>query len=184
MPNIYPNLLKQIAGGFLWGLFFILAPFELLFFGAVIWLPVLAWRERRRIARYGFKPGAIWRVGTVAAMVALAAVAPVKHEDRRVGPFAGASASLGELARGEVIYQTFDPDYDRVTVALPSSNPTRRQVIRAINAQTDFCAGIMRCGNGATILFGGGGGRIHVFKEHRKQPDSAGKPDALHTLAR
>jgi hypothetical protein len=57
-------MLKQAGGGLLWALFLIFAPFEVLFFGALIWIPFFIWRERVRATRYGYWPGAALRYST------------------------------------------------------------------------------------------------------------------------
>src|SRR4051794_29985317 len=156
------QLPRQMAGGVLWGLFFILAPAEILVLGAVAWLPVLIWRERVRAVRYGFLPGIVAWLGVVMIVVTVAALAPTKHEDRRVGPLARTDTTLGELEGAGVIYALSNPQHEALHVRLPSTTPTRREVMQAIAQQTGFRASIFHCGNGATILFGSGGGRIRV----------------------
>jgi hypothetical protein len=164
MSQSHPNqaLQRQSAGGLLWALFFVLAPMEVLVFGALVWIPLLIWRERVRAARYGFWPGMVARLGIVAVAIAIAVIAPTKHEDGRVGPLLRTDLTLGEMAAAGVINPPFDRQHDSVRVSLPSVKPTRREVIQAITQQTGFRASIFHCGNGATILFGGGGGRIRV----------------------
>ena len=161
-PDHSQALLKQLAGGLIWALFFILAPLEILVLGALVWIPLLIWRERVRATRYRFWPGLVARLGIVTFTITIAAIAPTKHEDGRVGPLPHANLTLGELAAASVIYPPFDRQHDSIRVALPSTKPTRREVMQAITQQTRFKASIFHCGNGATILFGGGGGRIMI----------------------
>jgi hypothetical protein len=52
-----------------------------------------------------------------------------------------------------------------VQVALPSTTPTIREIMEAINQQTEHLhAYHFTCANGANILFGSDGGRISVVK--------------------
>lgn len=171
----HQNLGKQLAGALLWGGFVALAPFEILVFGAVVWIPCLIWRERRRTARYGFLPGGLARLGLVVAVVWLAAVAPLKSEDARVGPLPRTKMTLEELATARVISlreERFNAAPPPVAITLPSLTPSRREVLNAINQQTSFEASIFKCGNGATILFGSGVGPIRVSE--RKASEAAG----------
>lgn len=161
-------LLRQVAGALPWGGFFILAPADVLFYGALVWIPLLVWRERVRATRHNFGPGGVARLCVVAAITIIAALLPIKHEDGRVGPLLRRESSLGELAVAGVIYPVADRQYDGVRVMLPSTTPTRREVIQAITQQTGFRASIFHCGNGATVLFGSGGGRIRVSASHNR----------------
>jgi hypothetical protein len=149
-----PHLLRQVAGALVWGAFFILAPIEVLVGGAIVWLPLLAWRELRRAHRYGFLPGGAIRGAVVAAIVVTAAYLPVKSWDARLGPFPQAQVTLGELAAARVILPLRDPALEKVPVSLPSTTPTRREVRQAISQRKDLRIGYLQCGNGATILFG------------------------------
>ena len=160
------NLLPQVAGAAVWAVFFIFAPFiEFIVLGAILWLPFFIWCERRRTARYGFLPGAARRFGIIVLSVTLAALAPTKHEDGRVGPLQSTSVTLAELVAARVIYPLSDSQFDGLHVTVPSLTPTRRQVMRAISEQTGLRASIFHCGNAATVLFGSGGGLIRVSGE-------------------
>ncbi len=160
------NLPRQIADAVLWAAFFICAPFfEFIVLGVIVWLPLFGWRERVRSARYGYLPGAMWRFGVIGAMITLAALAPAKHEDRRIGPLQHASVTLADLAAAKVIYPLHEPQDAMLRIALPSATPTRREVMAAITNQTDLHARIYHCAHGATILFGNGGGLISVSKK-------------------
>jgi hypothetical protein len=160
------QLLRQVAGALLWAVFFILAPTEVLLFGALVWIPLLIWCERRRALRYAFWPGIAARLGIVAIAIGTAALAPTQHEDGRVGPLPHMDISLGDLAVADVIYRLFDRAHDAIRVQLPSATPTRREVMRAITEQTGLRASVFHCGNGATVLFGSGVGRIRVAETH------------------
>jgi hypothetical protein len=154
------HLFRQITGALLWAFFFALAPLEILFWGALVWVPLLIWRERARATRYGNLPGLVIRLLTVSVVITAAALAPFKHEDRKVGPLPNAEISLGELAKARVIYPPHNQQNQVIRVLLPSTLPTRREVMQAITKQTGFKTSILHCGNGATVLFGSGGGLI------------------------
>lgn len=157
------KLLRQTAGAVAWAGFFILAPLEILVPGALVWIPLLVWRECVRASRYGFFPGLLLRGAVIAAVVVVAACLPNKGWDRRIPPLAQADVSLEELAAAHVIYPPRDEKLARVRVRLPSTAPTRREVLQAITQQTGLKASPSGlCGNGASILFGASVGPIRV----------------------
>jgi hypothetical protein len=112
----------------------------------------------------------------MAAAVVLAAKAPLKSEDKRVAPLPRVEITLGELVEAGVIYDLFDPNHKTRNVRLRSLTPTRREVMEAIGEQTGFRASIFHCGNGATILFGSGGGRIRVADRSTNEPPTTTEP--------
>jgi hypothetical protein len=156
-----PNGLA-IIGGLAWGAFFVLTPMELLLLGVLVWIPLLLWTEHRWANRHGFLPGAILRFGATVAVILCAIFAPTKYEDQRIGPLFQPTVSLGELERLGVIYELSSPNLRAQTVSFASLSPTRREVMKEISRKTDVRAFALRCGNGATLLFGNGGGRILV----------------------
>ena len=160
------KLLKQAGGGLLWALFIILAPLEALFMG----IPVFIWREKLRASRYGFWPGAAFRYAIIVGLVVFAVNAPLKSEDKRVGPLPSTQVTLGELVETGVIYELYDLHHKTLGVRLGSLRPTRREVIKAIAEQTGFRTSIFHCGNGATLLFGSGVGRIRVHEGPTNEP--------------
>ena len=164
MAEICPDkrLFQQTAGALFWGLFIILTPIAIVLLGALVWIPIFVWRERVRARRYGFWPGALCRYSFIALLVVLAAIAPLKFEDKKVGPLQSTDMTLSELVAAGVIYPLRYQEHEKVRVSLPSPSPSRREVIAAITQQTAFKADVYHCGNVANILFGGGGGRIRV----------------------
>ncbi|CAN5320505.1 hypothetical protein BH09VER1_BH09VER1_37240 [soil metagenome] len=162
------DLWRQAAGAIPWGVFFVLAPLDLLIVGIVVWLPLLIWREWARSKRYGRQPGGVIRFGIVVVLIALAILAPTKYADRRVGPLVSPSPTLAELRAAQII-SLKDDKFGEARISLSSTNPTRRDVMRAIEKQTCLGTWYMSCGNGATFLFGGGGGPISV----RQRPSEA-----------
>ena len=150
------ELLRQIAGAILWALFLVLAPFyEVVLLGAVVWFPLLLWRERGRAKRYGFMPGAVWRFGTIGVITVLAVLAPTKVDDRRVGPLPRATVTLAELETAQIVFTGGDLTIGALPVSFSSSTPTRREVAEAIRAQTGLRLFAVRCGVGMNLLFGG-----------------------------
>jgi hypothetical protein len=87
---------KQGVGAIPWGVFFAAAPFEAVFGGCIVWLPLLIWRERLRALSYGFWPGAFLRLGIVLT-IAVAAITAPKHMDEFVGPMRFENIPLAEL---------------------------------------------------------------------------------------
>jgi len=160
-PRPAQHLLRQAAGAVAWGAFFILAPMELLFVGALVWIPLLVWRERRRARFYGFLPGAGLRLGIVVAIVMVAVHLPVKREDVPLGELSQRTVTLGELAEAGMISPP-DVKLEPVRVLLPSTTPTKREIMRAIAEQTGLRANVSRCATGASILSGPSVGSIHV----------------------
>lgn len=156
------QLVRQAAGGLLWSVFFVLSPGDVLVLGSPAWLALLIWRERRRSVRYGFWPGAACRFAVFVFVVAVAAAAPTKFEDKRVSPFPRTDVTLGELVEAGVIYPLVRRENESLQVTLPSSLPRRRQLMAAITEQTGFRTCVYHCAHVASVLFGGGGGRITV----------------------
>ncbi|EEF58216.1 hypothetical protein [Pedosphaera parvula] len=155
-------LWKQSLGAILWGLCFVLAPFEIPVYGAILWLPALIWLERLRTKRYGFWPGALCRFAVVLSIVVIAAKAPLKREDHHVGPLPNKQVTFAELVAAQIIYPPFGSNHYSLKITLPSTNPTVREVMHAITQQTGMRASIFHCASGATILHGSGGGSIRV----------------------
>ena len=164
MPGTETNnqILRQAGGGLLWALLLILAPLDLLMLGALVWIPLFVWREIVRTKRYGFFHGALVRYPLIVGAVVLAAMAPTKTEDRKVGPFQRINVTLGQLAASNVIYPLRYAQNEAIEINLSSVVPTRREVMKAIAEQPGFEAHVFHCGVGATVLFGSGVGRIRV----------------------
>ncbi len=69
----------QGSGALAWGVFFSVAPVvEVLYLGAILWIPLLAWREHARAKKYGFWPGFLLRLAVFAGVITLALLLPVK----------------------------------------------------------------------------------------------------------
>lgn len=156
-----------MAEGFGYGLFFILAPFEILFLGSFIWIPLLIWRERVCARNYGFSTGAIAKIVLALTIVAVGIGLPMKAEDKKVGPFERTNISLGELVKAKIAYGMREPQNEAVRIVLPSLNPTKAQIMEAIRNQTPFSARVYHCASGATLLFGSWGGMISVSEPQK-----------------
>ena len=157
------GFVRQVGGAFVWGLFIIRAPIILVFLTALIWVPIFVWREKIRTRHYGFLPGAVYRYALIVLIVVLAAFAPVKFEDKKVGPLKNANPSLGELVEAKAIYSPRYKEHEEMRITLPSLFPRNRDIMTAITQQTGFKADVFHCGDVANILFGSGGGRISVW---------------------
>lgn len=178
------QLLRQAAGALPWSVFMILTPFEILIPTAIGWIPLLFWRERVRSSQYGFFLGTVARFSVVLSLITIATFLPTKAEDVRIGPFSRRDVSLGELAAAGVIFRLVDQQNDGIRVMLPSTTPTRREVMQAITQSTGFEASIFfPCGNGFTVLFGNIGSRIRVNESH-ELPYRDSAADAVAELGR
>jgi len=158
------NLLWQAGGAIAWGAFFVLAPWEIVYLGAIVWIPWLIRCERLRSSRYGLMPGLLIRAAIVTSMLIGAINAPVKFLDERVGPFASSTISLDELAKEDVIRLSDEIVEKSLQIVLPSKSPTRREIMHSIDQQTDWRAHYDTCASGSTLLFGDGGGQISLIK--------------------
>jgi len=158
------SLAVQASGAALWGVFFAIAPIvEVLFMGAIIWIPLLVWREMARSKRHGFHPGILVRAAVVSAVVAIAIVAPVKDEDqRRVEGLTGNRGSLEELSKA--VRMNVPEDRKHVQILLPSHRPSYRQVTRSIRQQTGMECRSIGCATGMTVLRGPATTGIHIAR--------------------
>ena len=148
------GLLWGALGAVLWGVFFCVTPiYDLLVPGAVLWIPLGCWLEVRRARKDGFMPGFVLRLAIIVAMVTGAIYLPTKYEDRMiVHGLSASTVTLRELGRhAPISYAPKDAD---VTISLPSSQPTLRETMRAIETQTSLRCEAGRCGNGVTFLGG------------------------------
>jgi len=154
------RLLLDGLGAVAWGVFFIASPIaEVLFMGAVVWVPLLIWREWRRSRRPRFWPGLFLRVGIVTGLIMLAKVAPTKCEDQmRVGPLSAATLPLGRLAeevdKDRVSIKVGEGKVREIMIRLPSTTPSVRQLIDAVEATARFKYVPRKCGNSMTVLWG------------------------------
>jgi hypothetical protein len=148
------DLSIQAFGAVIWGLFFSVAPiFEGLILGAIIWIPLLIWREKVRARMYGFSAGFFVRLAIIAAMVAGAICLPTKHEDRLIiTGLPGNRVTLGELKQHTRL--TCERDQESVGITLSSNEPNLREIIGAIESQTRLRCDVTRCGNSASFLAG------------------------------
>lgn len=152
--SLLKPLSVQASGAILWGVFFSIMPIvEVLVMGAVLWSPLLVWREFARSKKHGFLPGFVFRAAVIAAIVTAAVLAPVKFEDQFiVKGLPGKTVRLEELSRGMPI--SVPDSHKDARIVLPSDRPTHRQAIAAIRQQTGLNYRTCRCGTGATVLWG------------------------------
>src|SRR5580692_1071802 len=98
------GFVRQVGGAIVWGLFIVLAPIILVILTALIWIPIFIWREKVRTRHYGFLPGAIYRYALIILIVVTSAFAPVKFENKKIGPLKNSNPSLQELVEAKAIY--------------------------------------------------------------------------------
>jgi hypothetical protein len=111
-------------------------------------------------ARYIPRPADVGVAAVAAGVVVFAAAeAPFKYVDRRiVGPLPSNCVALSTIAesmhmRPSWSYQVGDEALKR-TVCLPSTRPTLRQVLVAMDEQANFAVDFRWCGTDATVLWG------------------------------
>lgn len=135
-------------------MFLSVQPSDLLVPGAVIWIPFLIWREVVRSRKHGFLPGFLVRAAVVVAVVfAAASFTPAKQENRRRIALTGTQVTLEELAREARMFG-FPQEMMSRPVTLPSSRPTMREAMDAVEKQTEYRCTPGCCGNGITVLWG------------------------------
>lgn len=104
----------------------------------------------RRYRLRGYLPA----MGVALAVMAGAAVLPVKKLDQPVAALPSPRPSIAELCQAGLTYEPSSPDWNDVRIELSSAAPSRNEIIRCINQQTPLEADVFGCGNGATLLWG------------------------------
>ena len=152
------QLAIQAGGAICWGVFFSVMPIvEVLTFGVIIWLPVLILFERKRAERYGFLQGAVMRGAIVALIVFAASRAPLKYEDREIGPLSNSEmtlASLGQEMRSHGWRLDAPESQSHQMIYLPAGPLTMRQLMQSIEGGTELEAFIPYCANDMSVLWG------------------------------
>ena len=149
-------LAPQLFGAAGWAYFFAAVPTAELVAWALYWVPVLAFLEWRRVRRYRFLPGAPVRLIVTLVLIAIAARAPTKWLDRRVGPFLQTRMTLGGLeATAGGGYLLTIPDVAKARIIdVPRKAVSIRELVRLIEDQTALRHDIGWCGTGASVLYG------------------------------
>jgi len=151
-PRRDPLLGAVIVGVVIGGLLSV-APLQILMIGlplAFVWILL---RGRKR-----------WVTCTAAAaMIALALMAPKQVDRMRRGPFPTTTVSLQDLG---VCRFSYPEGAESVMVTLPSRDPSIREVVETINAQTDYECEWVGCGTGASLL----SGSTPMFLKIRERP--------------
>ncbi len=157
--NSHRPLLKHLVFGFAAGAITSIVPIEL----GVLVVPglVILWivAARRRPTGLGLTSYVMAGIAALAT-ISIAALLPVKHLDRKVGPIGYERMSL------DVLCQALSRDY-RVFARAPypqgtnlflafhtDREMTRREVLQQLAADTDCDLHIGYCGSGASVLFG------------------------------
>lgn len=168
MKKNQKEIIQQVVGAILWGLFLILAPFEVLLPGSIIWIPLLVWRESNRSKKYGFNPGFLIRFATIILIIVIAILLPTKYPDRlqvRVGK--PGEMTLEDLHKrvenGALLF--FPESHAKEKIIIKEHTMSLRKLIKQIEKQTGLTSRIGYCGNGFTILFGGDSLFGVTFKE-------------------
>ncbi|MEN9678204.1 MAG: hypothetical protein RIS76_4100 [Verrucomicrobiota bacterium] len=143
------------------GVTFSVLPLELVILGVPLALGIgllfcLAPSRRYRLGGY------IPTLGIALSVMIGAGFLPTKRLDRPVGEFPNKNVTMGELVRREVAYELSNPAGQSTSISLPTIHPSQRQILDAINQQTQLRASVFRCGNGSTLVWGSSIGRIRI----------------------
>ena len=168
------RFVRQCAGAVGWGIFIAVAPFELVFGGWMVWLPLLIWRERVRTCRHGFWTGAIARFAIAFTIITIAGILP-EHMDRIVGPLSYASLPLHDLCRelhrgyGIPVGATDESAMEeRISFSIAGAI-SRREVVAQLAKATNREIRFAGCLNGSSVLCGVGGTYyLYPKKAHSK----------------
>src|SRR5262245_13761311 len=154
--SLFKSLMIQASGGILWGVFFSVMPIaEVLFMGAVVWIPFLIRREIVRSKKYGFLWGFLVRSAVVAGIVfAAASYGPQKYENHQRIQLTANNVTLKELATAARM-SGFPEEFLSTQLPLPSNNPTMREVMDSVERRTPYRCQPLCCANNMSV-FGGG----------------------------
>ena len=152
-PRRDPLIGAAIFGVVIGGLLSV-APWEILMIGLPVAFVWILLRGRKRWVTYL----------AAAAMIALALMAPKQVNRMRLGPFPTTTVSLQDLG---VCSHSCPGGAESVMVTLPSREPSIREVVETINAQTVYECKWAMCGTGASLL----SGDYPMFLTVRERPD-------------
>lgn len=145
--------LMQTSGALLWGIFWVIIPFELMLL-APVYLSIFVWREYLRTKKYGFIKGFVMRVGVIILIIFVATIYPNKWIDKKIEPLSSTTVTLATLYEEGIIMFYETPELAKYSIELETITPTRLELLNKINRINGVIAHVSYCGNGASILFG------------------------------
>lgn len=130
---------------------------EMLVLSAIVWVPALLANEWRIAREYRNPAMHACRLGLLPVLLLLAAAAPLKPLDRRVGPFAKPSMTLGELADTLHVQgvRLRVHEIEARTVTVPRGRCRLAALIDHLNSQHGIEARATYCGFGGPSLLTG-----------------------------
>src|ERR1035437_6972465 len=157
--NSHRPLLKHLAIGFVAGAITSIVPIELGILVVPGFLILWIFAARRRPTGHGLTS---YVMAGIAALITItiAALLPVKHLDRKVGPLSYERMPLDDLCQAlsrdyRVFARAPNPQGTNLFLAFHTEREmTRREVLQKLAADTDCDLHIGYCGNGASLLFG------------------------------
>lgn len=148
---------RDLWGALGWSAIFCLTPFDFLFLGSVVLIPLLVACEVKRTKAVGFWPGFAWRAAIIAGIFALASAATPKFEHRLVKPPAQAGMTLEtycQLLRAQKILFLVPESHRKTALTVPTEPRSVAEVISHIEQQTGLSGRIQRCMHGQTLPAG------------------------------
>jgi hypothetical protein len=137
------RLISGAAIGILLGIAFVVGPIEI----SVLAVPASvcggAFLCLRNSARF---PAAGLSLIAFAAVLVMARAARPDALDKRPASFTNTVVTVSDLVRGGVAYEPGEFEWGKAQVRLPSTTPTVREIVLAINEQTSLKARVFRCG--------------------------------------
>ena len=148
---------RDLWGALGWSAIVCLTPFDFLFLGSVLLIPLFVVCEVKRTKAVGFWPGFAWRVAITAGIFALASAAMPKFEQRIVKPPAQAAMTLEtycQLLRDQKVLFLIPESHRKNTLTVPTEPRSVAEVIRHIEQQTGLSGRIQRCMHAQTLPAG------------------------------
>jgi hypothetical protein len=161
IPGPTWSLAGCLCVGTVLGIAFSVLPLELVILGVPLALGIGVLYCLTPSLRYRLG-GYIPTLGIALSVMIGASFLPTKRIDRPVGEFPSRYVTMGELVRRDVAYELSNPAWQSIGISLPTTHPSQRQILDAINEQTQLRASVFRCGNGSTVVWGSSVGRIRI----------------------
>jgi hypothetical protein len=133
----------------------LLLPFDFYLVAVPLWFIFIMRTSLRmpRMDRAGF-------FGVLGVLIAIGVTIPNRDMSKRFGPFPTKTTTLAELASQRIVF--VPQDFKDIEIQLPTSSPTKGEILTAITNQTKLSARVFRCANGSTLLFGSYVGPIQL----------------------
>jgi hypothetical protein len=162
MNNDGAKARRLIAGGVIGvalGAAFVVTPVHTLALAVPAGFLVGAFLCGRNTARL---PAAGLAIAIVVSVIAVVATARPDPLEKRPASLPSNNVTVAELVQKGAVQEPAETDWGKTQLSLPSTQPTVREIMQAINDQTAFKASVFRCGTGATVWQDAWIGRISI----------------------